>query len=106
MKYRGFFWTIDSDGQVIIVFPSSQLSAFGEFQNSLTSTDYLVEANGQKGPGALAHLYRQAYAGEEITYTIQRGNQEVDFILPATTFTWDMWWQNYGLAFISPPMPR
>gem|GEM_PF-3135514 len=96
MKYRGFFWTVDSDGQVIIVFPSSQLSAFGEFQNSLTSTDYLVEANGQKGPVALAHLYQHAYAGEPITYTVQQENQEVDFILPATTFTWDMWWQISG----------
>ncbi len=99
--FGGFFWTIDSDGQVIIVFPSSQLSAFGAFQNSLTSTDYVVAANGQKGPAALAHLYQHAYVGEAITYTVQQGNQAVDFILPATTFTWDMWWQNYGLAFIA-----
>src|SRR5579864_1428239 len=99
--FGGFFWTIDSDGQVIIVFPSSQLSAFGAFQNSLTSTDYIVAANGQKGPVALAHLYQQAYAGEAIRYTLQQGNQAVDFILPTTMFTWDMWWQNYGLAFIA-----
>ena len=99
--FGGFFWAIDSDRQIIIVFPSSQLSAFGAFQNSLTSTNHVVAVNGQKGPVALAHLYQHAYAGEALTYTVQHGNQAVDFILPATTFTWDMWWQNYGLAFIA-----
>src|SRR5215831_18847869 len=99
--FGGFFWAIDSDGHVIIVFPSPQLSAFGAFQNSLTSTDYVIAANGQKGSETLAYLYQHASAGEEIRYTVQQGNRRVDFALPATTFTWDMWWQNYGLAFIA-----
>ncbi len=99
--FGGFFWTIDSDGHVIIVFPSPQLSAFGAFQNSLTSTDYVVAANGQKGPVALALLYQHAAASEPIRYMLQQEHQRVNFTLPATTFTWEMWWQFYGLALVA-----
>ena len=99
--FGGFFWAIDTDGQVVLVSTPPQLSAFGASLSSLTNRDYIIAANGRKGPAALSQVYQHARPGDPITYTVQHGNKLVDFVLPATTFTADLWWQNYGLAFIA-----
>src|SRR5437763_769795 len=55
-------------------------------------------------PAALdiTDAYKQASPVDSITYTIQHnGTSQEQASLPAVQFTWDMWWQNYGLAFLA-----
>ena len=96
--FGGFFWAIDTDGQVVVVSTSPQLPPFGASASSLTSVDRIIGVNGQP-VSTLTSIYQHARPGDTITYTIQHNNEIIQFKNPAALFTWDMWWQNYGLLF-------
>lgn len=109
--FGGFFWAIDTDGQVVIVSTVPQTPALGTSAGSLTNTDHIVRVQVQPknsspppsytGPLALTHAYQHAQADDRITYTIQHNDSQIHAQLPAITFTLDMWWQNYGLALMA-----
>ena len=53
------------------------------------------------GISAMSAGYQQARPGQLITYVVQQNGKMVSFSLPAVTFTWEMWLQNYGLALFA-----
>ena len=100
--FGGFFWGVDTDGQVVLVSTPAQLSPFRVSADSLTNSTHIVAANGWRGSQELTLAYRHAQAGSLITYVIANSNGTYTTITrPALIFTWDMWWQNYGLALIA-----
>ena len=115
--FGGFFWATDTDGQVVVASTLPQLPSFGVSASSLTSTDHIIgiRVTGKHGQALLDWIqkrpseavpltdaYKRASPGDNITYTIQHnGNSLERTTLPAVQFTWDMWWQNYGLAFLA-----
>ena len=101
-NFGGFIWAVDTDGQVVVVSTPYQLPTSTATADSLTNNTHILSANGQTGAAGLERIYAHAHTGEIITYTLSNSNgSHTTFMLPATTFTWDMWWQNYGLAFIA-----
>ena len=98
--FGGFFWAADTDGQVVVVSTPPQLPLFGASASSLTSVDRIIGVNGEP-VSALTSVYQHAQPGETITYTIQHNNEVMQLKNPAALFTWDMWWQNYGLALLA-----
>ena len=115
--FGGFFWAIDTDGQVVVVSTPPQLPSFAASASSVTNSDHItaVHVTSKHGQAlfdsihkrppeavALTDAYKQASPGDTITYTIQHnGTSQEQASLPAVQFTWDMWWQNYGLAFLA-----
>ncbi len=101
--FGGFIWAVDTDGQVVVVSTPYQLPTSNATANSLTNNTHLISANGQAGAAGLERVYAHAHPGEPITYTLVNSSDgsRTTFTQPTTTFTWDMWWQNYGLAFIA-----
>jgi len=100
--FGGFFWAIDNtDGQIVVVSTPPQLPAIPISASSLTSNNYIIAVDGQKGAKALQHVYRTVKPGTPITYTVEHNRQKVQFQLPAQTFTFNMWFENYGLAFLA-----
>ena len=101
--FGGFFWAIDNtDGQIVIVSAPPQSMHIPISANSLTSNTHIIRANGLTGQDALTRVYQHAHDKELITYTIQVNNQHTrNITLPATVFTFDMWWSNYGLALLA-----
>src|SRR5204863_9618034 len=91
--------------------------SFAASASSVTNTDHItaVHVTSKHGQAlfdsihkrppeavALTDAYKQASPGDSITYTIQHnGTSQEQASLPAVQFTWDMWWQNYGLAFLA-----
>jgi signal transduction histidine kinase len=98
--FGGFFWGIDTDRQVDIVSVPPQLPPLDASPGSLTGTDHLVKVNG-KDITALSNVYRNAQAGQLITYTVEQNGKMIEFPRPAATFTLQMWLQNYGLALFA-----
>lgn len=98
--FGGFFWAIDTDRQVVVVSTPPQLPAFAVSPGSLTNLDHIVGVNGQP-VSALSKVYQQAQPGDLITYTVQQNNKLTRIKHPAVTFTWDMWFESYGLALIA-----
>lgn len=105
--FGGFFWAIDTDGQVVAVSTAPQQQPFGISAGSVTSIDHIVSAqvqhgNSYSGSDALSLAYKHALPNQQITYGIEQGTDPITSIArPAVTFTWDMWWQSYGLTFIA-----
>lgn len=115
--FGGFFWTIDTDGQVVFVSTAPSLSATSISASSLTSNKAItgISVADQQGqtlfqwrqrPGSptapLMEAYQQASPGDPITYTIRSNDAETStFTLPAVQFTWDMWMQSYSLATLA-----
>ncbi len=114
--FGGFFWVVDRDEQVSIVSIPSQTTSFRASADSLTNTNHIIGItvtgkNGrsiyawrQKGQDSvpLTRAYQNAHVGDHITYTIQHSNNTREqTMLPAVQFTWNMWWENYGLAFLA-----
>jgi anti-sigma regulatory factor (Ser/Thr protein kinase) len=116
--FGGFFWGIDTDGQVVIVSTLPQSGSFGASASSLTNTDHIIgvvvnKKNGepvyswqqnQSHPEAapLTAAYKQASPGDGITYTVQHSNDTTEqTVLPAIQFSWGMWFENYGLALLA-----
>ena len=109
--FGGFFWAIDTDGQVVVVSTPPQLPPFDVSAGSVMSIDHIVRVQLKDGHGlthsftgsdALNDAYQLARPGETITYGIQQSNNQIAYIQrPAVTFTWDMWWQSYGITLIA-----
>lgn len=114
--FGGFFWALDTDEQVVIVSTLPQTSSFGAFTSSLTNSDHIIGIDvTEKGKSVfnwqqtqssavvpLMNAYQHAQPGDTITYTIQHANNAQEHItLPAVQFSWDMWWQSYGVAFLA-----
>jgi len=113
-----FFWGIDTDGQTVIVSTLPQSSSFVASTSSLTNTDHIigVVVNNKDGTAVyswpqnqlhtgavpLTEAYLHASPGESITYTIQHSNDTTEHaVLPAMQFSWEMWFENYGLALLA-----
>jgi len=99
--YGGFFWAIDTSGQVVVVSTPPQLAPFGAFASSVNSNDTIVAVNGQRAATHIRAIYEHAQPGDTITYTIQHNSTTFTLKRTAVTFTMDMWWSNYGLAFLA-----
>lgn len=100
--FGGFFWGVDTNGQVVLVSTPAQLPSFHVSANSLSNSTRIVSANGRQGSQELTSVYKNAHAGDTITYVVENANGMRETITrPAILFTWNMWWQNYGLAFIA-----
>ena len=99
--FGGFFWAIDTSGQVVVVSTPPQLSPFGAVASSINSNDAIVAVNGRKAAGNISPIYQHARPGDTITYLIQHNTTTFTVKRAAVTFTMDMWWSNYGLAFLA-----
>lgn len=98
--FGGFFWAIDTDRQVVVVSTPPQLPPFAVPPGSLTSLDHIVGVNSQP-VSALSNVYQHARPNDLITYTIQQNGKLASIKHPAAIFTWDIWFQSYGLTFIA-----
>jgi len=100
--FGGFIWAVDTDGGVVVVSTPAQLPPTKVTANSLTNNTHILTANNQAGPAGLERVYAHAHPNDIITYKLANSNGTYTvFTRPAAEFTWDMWWQNYGLAFIA-----
>ncbi len=104
--FGGFFWAIDTDGEVVIVSIPSQLPPFDVQIAPLTSNPHIIAVNSiaitRGNATALTQVYQRAKPGDLITYTITSNDKNnASVVRPATTFMWDMWWQNYGLGLLA-----
>lgn len=101
--FGGFFWAIDNtDGQIVVVSTPPQLPPVALSADSFTTSNHIIAANGIRGFQALTQVYRHVHEGDTITYTtLDNHNIVKTFKRPATRFTLDMWWQNYGLALLA-----
>lgn len=104
--FGGFFWAIDTDGEIVVVSTPPQLPPFEIMAASLTSNPQIIAINKndstKDGGAGFTSVYEQTRAGEPIAYTVLHSNNERSIVMrPAVTFTWDMWWQNYGLALLA-----
>ena len=98
--FGGFFWAIDTDRQVVVVSTPPQLPPFAVSPGSLTNFDHIVGVNGLPA-SELSNVYQHARPGDQITYTVQQNSKLARIKSPAVTFTWDMWFESYGLTFIA-----
>jgi signal transduction histidine kinase len=99
--FGGFFWAIDADKQVVVVSTPPQLDNFGADPGSLTNSTALVGVN-SKPVSALSSVYQQATPDKTtIRYTVEQNGQSRIIDRVASTFTWDMWFSNYGWALIA-----
>jgi signal transduction histidine kinase len=98
--FGGFFWAMDTDRQVVVVSTPPQLPPIVVSPGSLTSLDHIVEVNNLPA-SELSNVYQQARPGDSITYTVQQNSKLARVKYPAVTFTWDMWFESYGLALIA-----
>ncbi|HEU5229610.1 MAG TPA: hypothetical protein VFU49_17465 [Ktedonobacteraceae bacterium] len=99
--FGGFFWAIDTSGDIIVVSVPMQLPPFKVKADSLTSSSHIIAVNTLPGRAGIQQAYRQAHDGDPITYTIAENNTTTVYMRPAAIFTWDMWWQNYGLTLLA-----
>jgi signal transduction histidine kinase len=104
--FGGFFWAIDTDGEVVIVSTPSQLPSFEVQGTFLTTNPHIIAVNNTattpSDATALSQVYQRARSGEPITYIIATNDKSgISITRPATTFTWDMWWQSYGLGLLA-----
>ncbi len=99
--FGGFFWAIDTNGQVVVVSTPPQLAPFDAFASSITSNDTIVAVNGKRAASNISSIYQQARPGDSISYTILHNTTAMTVKRAAVTFTLDMWWSNYGLALLA-----
>jgi anti-sigma regulatory factor (Ser/Thr protein kinase) len=98
--FGGFVWGIDADRQVVVVSAIVGQPAFAGEPSSLSANETITRVNGQS-PFNLPRIYQQAHPGQLITYTLATNGKSRTARYPATTFTSDMWLQNYGLALLA-----
>jgi anti-sigma regulatory factor (Ser/Thr protein kinase) len=100
--FGGFFWAI-ADQEVVFVSTPPQLPP--QYMPSLTSDAYITAANQRPGSAGITYTYQHALPGTPITYTFTYtffgAGSHLSFIRPATEFTFDMWWQSYGLPLLA-----
>ncbi|MDQ6662341.1 MAG: hypothetical protein M3Z24_15430 [Chloroflexota bacterium] len=99
--FGGFFWAIDTDGQIVVVATPPQVPPFAASASSLTNSEHIVQVNGKSGTTALTDAYAHAKPGDTITYVIQDNDSRITISRSAVTFQWDMWWQTYGLTLLA-----
>jgi anti-sigma regulatory factor (Ser/Thr protein kinase) len=102
--FGGFTWTIDPDsnGQVVVVSTPPQLAPFTISADSITNNSHIIAADGLAGAQGLTHVYQHAHPDEIVTYTVEQGNgARSTYTRPVTVFTFDMWWQTFGLTFLA-----
>ncbi|EFH86206.1 putative signal transduction histidine kinase [Ktedonobacter racemifer DSM 44963] len=104
-SFGGFYWAVDTDGRVVIVSTTPELTNFNVKPDTLTSSTRLVSVNGVPAPQGLTQAYAHARPGTLITYTFTTTSnsqtQTSTISSPAMTFTLMMWWQNYGLSLVT-----
>jgi signal transduction histidine kinase len=105
--FGGFFWAIDTDGQIVITSTPPQLPPFEAPTAPLFSKSHIVAVNTvaitKENEAALTHVYQSARPGDSITYTVTTSDKDNTAIVvrPVSTFTWEMWWQNYGSTLLA-----
>jgi anti-sigma regulatory factor (Ser/Thr protein kinase) len=105
--FGGFFWAIDTDGQIVLTSTPPQLPPFESPAPPLLNKVHIVAVNTtaitKENEAALTHAYQSAKPGDSITYTVTTGdkNSTAIAVRPVSTFTWDMWWQNYGSTLLA-----
>src|SRR5437660_3452100 len=116
--FGGFFWAIDTDDQVVIASTLPQTGQFGASASSLTNTDHFIGVEVKNKNGVTAYSWQQnqlhpeivpltaaymhASPGDGVTYTIKHSdNTTGQTTLQAVSFTWDMWFENYGLTLLA-----
>ena len=102
--FGGFTWTIDPDsnGEVVVVSTPPQLAPFAISSDSITNSTHIIAANGLAGAQGLAHVYQHAHPNDIVTYTVEQGNGVRSiYTRPVAIFTFDMWWQTFGLTFLA-----
>lgn len=103
--FGGFYWAIDTDGQVVIVSTLPDLTNFDAHADTLISSTHITAVNGLPVRQGLPQIYATTIAGMPITYTIMTstlGQVQTSTISGSTlTFTLSMWWQNYGLGLVA-----
>ncbi|MDQ2907711.1 MAG: hypothetical protein ABI456_00725 [Ktedonobacteraceae bacterium] len=112
--FGGFFWAIDSNNRIVVISTPPSLPEFGIVVGSLTNQDYIVKVQVRDphaptgiatytGGNALMDAYRHVRPGDTVTYFVEHVNSQQIEVLsrPALLFTWEMWWQNYGLALLA-----
>lgn len=98
--FGGFFWAIDTEGQVVVVSTPSGLPAFSVSPGSVISLEQLVRVNGRP-IAALPAVYQHARPGDIVTYSVESNGTTTPVKRAAATFTWDMWLENYGVALLA-----
>ncbi len=98
--FGGFFWGIDTDGQVVIVSTPPELPPFAVAPGSLTSVSTLTGVNG-KNISTLSDVYQHAQPGDIIDYTVDQNGHSHTVQRPAATFTVNMWFDNYGWTLLA-----
>src|SRR5437660_6626667 len=116
--FGGFFWAIDTDDQVVIASTLPQTGQFGASASSLTNTDHFIGVEVKNKNGVTAYSWQQnqlhpasvtlttaymhANPGDSITYILQHSNNTTgQTTLQAVRFSWDMWFENYGLTLLA-----
>ncbi|GHO91406.1 hypothetical protein KSF_014540 [Reticulibacter mediterranei] len=105
--FGGFFWAIDTDGQIVLTSTPPQLPPFEAPAAPLLNKVHIIAVNTtaitKENEAALTHAYQNAKLGDSITYTVTTGDKDNTAIIvrPVSTFTWDMWWQNYGSTLLA-----
>jgi anti-sigma regulatory factor (Ser/Thr protein kinase) len=105
--FGGFFWAIDTDGQIVITSTPPQLPLFEPPTSPLLNRLHIVAVNTtaitRENDTALTHIYQNAHPGDAITYTITTGDKDNTAIVtrPVSTFTGEIWWQNYGSTLLA-----
>jgi hypothetical protein len=103
--FGGFTWVIDtgnSNGKIVIISIPSELPPLAIPAGSLTNDIHITAVNHVNGIAGLQQAYQHAHPNEPITYTAQEpGAPTITVTRPAVIFTLNMWWQIYGLAFLT-----
>ncbi|HLX55870.1 MAG TPA: hypothetical protein VKR83_02485 [Ktedonobacteraceae bacterium] len=98
--FGGFFWGIDTDRQVVIVSTPPELPSFSVAPGSLTNVSVLTGVNGED-ISSLSTVYQHARPGDNINYTVLQNGKPLTVSRAAATFTFDMWFNNYGWTLIA-----
>ncbi|GHO49988.1 sensor histidine kinase [Ktedonospora formicarum] len=103
--FGGFYWAIDTDGQVVVASTVPELANFGVKADTLVSSTHITAVNGIPAPEGLTHIYASARPGMTVTYTLtttdQSGVHTSSVKGPLMPFTLMMWWENYGLGLLA-----
>src|SRR5690348_4590727 len=77
--FGGFFWAIDTDGQIVITSTPPQLPPFEAATTPLMNNFHIVAVNTiaitRENEAALTHVYQNAKPGDSITYTVTAGDK-------------------------------
>lgn len=104
--FGGFFWANDTDGRLVIASTPAQLPPIETPPHALIANTYIVRANEvslHRGAdlASLYKTYQSKQAQSSVSYTVETNNSQTSLVRPVTTFTVDMWWQNYGLGLLA-----